>query len=52
MFVADRAVAVSSSTAEQRGGLWLKPVIGVVALAVGMALSLARTKGFGATDTI
>lgn len=52
MFVADRAAAVSTSTAEQRGGLWLKPVIGVVALAAGVILSLARTKGFGATDTI
>lgn len=52
MFVADRAAAVSIPAIEQRGGVWKKPVIGVVALAAGVVLSLLRTKGFGATDTI
>jgi hypothetical protein len=52
VFLADRVAAVSLPTAKQRGGLWLKPVIGLVALAAGVILSLSRTKGFGAPDTI
>lgn len=52
MFVADRAAVTSVTVTEQRGGLWMKPVIGVLALVAGVVLSLMRTKGFGATDTI
>lgn len=55
MFVADRAAAVSITTPRRRGGVWgsaKKPVIGVAALAAGVTLSLMRTKGFGATDSI
>ena len=52
MFVADRAAVVSIKTSKQRGGLWKKPVIGAIALAAATGLSLLRTKGYGATDTI
>lgn len=52
MFVADRVAGVSIPATEQRGGAWKKPLIGMVALAAGVVLSLLRTKGFGAMDTV
>lgn len=54
MFVADRVAHVSKTTGERRGGRsgWVKVGAGVGALAAGVALSVVRTKEFGATDTI
>lgn len=55
MFVADRTAVVSQkATAERHGGglSWVKILVGTAALAAGVVLSVVRTQGFGATDTI
>ena len=47
----DRVAPASTSTPKQQVGRW-KPVIGAVAVVATALLSLRRTQGFGATDTI
>jgi hypothetical protein len=55
VFIADRVAVVSPATPKQRVGV-RKPlavaVIGTAALVAAVLLSLWRTQGFGATDTI
>lgn len=55
MSVAERVPAVSSTTAPKQRtlpwGVW-KPVVAVLVLVAAVLLSLKRTQGFGATDTI